>query len=319
MKYNQPLKYKEICKEMDDEVLVSEGTNRKRQLKRWQNEYEIEKVRSYYFIKRELTDDEKYLKANENSFKQIIENLLMWYLNELEEDMAYLSYDALFGILKMVNGSYHTAKMHKNDEIDSFDTKSFRTKDETDIEGKYMIARYLSIFFDSSENIMKDSLEYVLKDMVNKNMILLGNGFKTYKKELVNSKWIWRTKVCSTAENAEIMKVQDSVLHRYGLEKNSQFYYMNREVQEAIRNDMREGVSNKLHCDFYSKILVLTLSKDVIAKDCEDNNLTLDFILSNKYSVNKLLNSKCKEMLLLPDSLKKDFIDKYVSNQFKKD
>ena len=51
---------------------------------------------------------------------------------------------------------------------------------------------------------MKDSLEYVLKDMVNKNMILLGNGFKTYKKELVNSKWIWRTKVCSTAENAEI-------------------------------------------------------------------------------------------------------------------
>ena len=31
------------------------------------------------------------------------------------------------------------------------------------------------------------------------------------------------------------------------------------------------------------------------------------------------LNSKCKEMLLLPDSLKKDFIDKYVSNQFKKD
>ena len=52
MKYNQPLKYKEICKEMDDEVLMSEGTNRKRQLKRWQNEYEIEKVRSYYFIKR---------------------------------------------------------------------------------------------------------------------------------------------------------------------------------------------------------------------------------------------------------------------------
>ena len=110
-------------------------------------------------------------------------------VKEMEEDMAYLSYDDLFGILKMVNGSYHTAKMHKNDEIDSFDTKSFRTKDETDIEGKYMIARYLSIFFDSSENIMKDSLEYVLKDMVNKNMILLGNGFKTYKKELVNSNW----------------------------------------------------------------------------------------------------------------------------------
>ena len=41
MKYNQPLKYKEICKEMDDEVYESHGSIRKRQLKRWRLNYEI--------------------------------------------------------------------------------------------------------------------------------------------------------------------------------------------------------------------------------------------------------------------------------------
>lgn len=65
MKYNQPLKYKEICKEMDDEVYSGHGSSRIHQLKRWQKEYEIEKVKTYYFIKRPLTDEEKYIKLNE--------------------------------------------------------------------------------------------------------------------------------------------------------------------------------------------------------------------------------------------------------------
>ena len=41
MKYNQPLKYKEICKEMDDEVYSGHGSSRIHQLKRWQKEYEL--------------------------------------------------------------------------------------------------------------------------------------------------------------------------------------------------------------------------------------------------------------------------------------
>ena len=50
---------------MDDEVLESHGSLRNCQLKRWQKEYEIEKVKTYYFIKRPLTDEEKYIKLNE--------------------------------------------------------------------------------------------------------------------------------------------------------------------------------------------------------------------------------------------------------------
>ena len=34
MKYNTPLKYKEICEEMNDEVYESKGSSRIRQLKR---------------------------------------------------------------------------------------------------------------------------------------------------------------------------------------------------------------------------------------------------------------------------------------------
>ena len=75
MKYNQPLKYKEICKEMDDEVYSGHGSSRIHQFKRWQKEYEIEKVKTYYFVKRQLTDEEKYIKLNEGKLTDIIKKI----------------------------------------------------------------------------------------------------------------------------------------------------------------------------------------------------------------------------------------------------
>lgn len=315
MIYNKPLKYKDICEQMNDDVLPSKSTNRKYQLKRWESNYEIEKVGTYYFIKRELTDEEKYIKANENSFKEIIERLLMWYLNESEDYIVYLSYDDLFGILKMVNNSYHQARIHKLDEVDNFNIKDIKTKEETEIDGKNIVYRYLSIFFDSSEKIMKDSLNYVFKDMVNRNMILLNSGFKLYTKKRIEIngkyKYVWDTKICTPSENSEIMTIQNSVLKEYGMTKNTQYYTVDKKTQNEIREKMINKVSEKFNCDSYAKVLILNLAKEVIAKDCEDEYVNLDFMLSNKYTVNKLLTTKCKEMLLLPDKLKESFINKY--------
>ena len=70
MKYNQPLKYKEICKEMDDEVYESHGSIRKRQLKRWRLNYEIIHEKTYYTIIRELTSDEKEFMREEATPKK---------------------------------------------------------------------------------------------------------------------------------------------------------------------------------------------------------------------------------------------------------
>ncbi len=313
MRFNQPLKYKEVCKEMNDEFLIAKGTYRKYQLKRWQMNYEIEKIGTYYFIKRELTEDEKYIKANEDSFTKIIENLIIWYLDNQDGYMVYLSYDDLFGILKLVNTSYHSARINKIDEVDKFDSSSLITRDETELDGKNMMYRYLSIFFESSEKIMKDSLNYVLKDMVNKNMLLLNTGFKLYDKVLITTegkkKFIWKTRICTPEQNSEIMGIQNAILKKYGLTTNSQFYYETPETRNKIKDEMKLEVSKKFSCDSYSKVLVMNLAKEVISKNCD--NLNLDFIISNKTMINKILNSKCKQMLLLPDNLKNDFVNKY--------
>lgn len=59
MRFNQPMKYKEICEEIGDELLKAEGSKRDYQLKRWQLDYEIIHENTYYTIIRELTPDEK--------------------------------------------------------------------------------------------------------------------------------------------------------------------------------------------------------------------------------------------------------------------
>lgn len=64
MRLNELLSYKEICEEMNESIL-SGGRSRKNQLEKWQKNYEIEKIKTKYIIKREF---EEYEKEYINSF-----------------------------------------------------------------------------------------------------------------------------------------------------------------------------------------------------------------------------------------------------------
>lgn len=57
MRLNEPLSYKEVCAEMND-VLKTGGKNRKLQLEKWQQNYDIEKVGMKYIIKRKYKTEE---------------------------------------------------------------------------------------------------------------------------------------------------------------------------------------------------------------------------------------------------------------------
>lgn len=57
MRLNEPLSYKEVCAEMND-VLKTGGKNRKLQLEKWQQDYDIEKVGMKYIIKRKYRKEE---------------------------------------------------------------------------------------------------------------------------------------------------------------------------------------------------------------------------------------------------------------------
>ena len=78
---------------------------------------------------------------------------------------------------------------------------------------------------------------------------------------------------------------------------------------EPVFTEMNNEISRKFNCDSYSKILILVLGKEVIKSNCE--NMNLDFIISNKNMVKKLMETKNKNMLILPDKLKDDFIREY--------
>lgn len=56
--FNKPIKYREICEMMGDKEKKG-GKDRKYQLIQWQKKYEIEKNKTWYIIKRELTLDEQ--------------------------------------------------------------------------------------------------------------------------------------------------------------------------------------------------------------------------------------------------------------------
>lgn len=57
--YMTPLTYEEMCTIMEDEPVKNVSTNRKNQLRKWQQYYDIEKYKSTYIIKRKYDENEK--------------------------------------------------------------------------------------------------------------------------------------------------------------------------------------------------------------------------------------------------------------------
>ena len=77
-----PLTYKQICGIMQEEELRG-GTNRNKQLKRWQQYYDIEKNGKYYYIIKKYNDDELQLIENHGKYTTYIENILIHKLSQV--------------------------------------------------------------------------------------------------------------------------------------------------------------------------------------------------------------------------------------------
>lgn len=106
--------YKEVCKMLGEKEAVG-GRNKKLQLERWQQEYDIEKLgRNRYIIHKQYTEEEQQLIQAEKNYNNFVQAALLDLIADGDIKQVY-TYTNFRKKLYMVNNNYFLYKYGKEE------------------------------------------------------------------------------------------------------------------------------------------------------------------------------------------------------------
>lgn len=290
-----PLTYKQICGIMQEEELRG-GTNRNKQLKRWQQYYDIEKNGKYYYIIKKYNDDELQLIENHGKYTTYIENILIHKLSQINEQEISLTYRELFEGLFMVNKDYYKAKYRKHDYFEQINCPSIKNKED-------IIESNMGLFFGISSRLLKRILDDSIKSMENRKLLVTHKSFRLYKKE--NNMIISHD--CTNEEIIKITEIQNRIMEKYNLYKIQQSYQLDWYTRNQFYDDINETIRKEMGYSFYCNSIRFLLSNEALKRTYQKS---LNGEKLNNNIQNKLLTSK--EMEIISKSLNEQFVNKFI-------
>lgn len=330
--HKKPMKYKEICELFNEEMVKGSGGKRK-QLKIWQQYYDIEKIGMYFIIKRKYNEDEIKLIEENGKFSSYITDLLKVYLSKKDDYIAYVTYDELLELTYLVNQSYNRARQNVEYKKEYKETKKFDVKIpnvtvdeifETDEEEHYymvgmkdsIIQKEIKNFFKVSKSLLKRTISDSLKIMREKSLLTYSDSFRFYYKEVVYSdkeKTYYKTtyKDATDEQISAMLTAQNEALELIGLTKINQLNYLSRRKQEdKIKlNTYAEYMLKKANeisgCTYYGRSLKLILANEALKKNAKYINKNI----INGYSCEKLRNAKDMQLFTLKDEMIEQYIN----------
>lgn len=302
IKYNTPLKYKEICELMGEEPIKNSGSLKNQQIRRWRQFYEIEKDGMFFTIKRKYKINELDLIEYEGKYTSYIKDTLIKYLITLGTYETVLSYYDIYEITQMVNKTYHTAKnnMYRNSKY--VEINKFKTT-QNPMERQY-IETMLNVFFLRSGRILKQNINNALDIMQRESLIIYDKTFLLYKNPIqhIDNDVIWYENqprhICTEKEKSIMIDFKNESLKAAGLRNLQDLIFCSWATKEIYNNNMLSLVQDNLNYDYYGDGVHLILGEKALERELK--------YLSTK------INDNVQEQL--SNNLKKD-INKYLLTQ----
>ena len=238
---NAYYKYKDICREMGDKELQG-GKNRQIQLDNWRQYYDIEKIASKYYIRKQYDDYELRIIENHGKYTTYIENLLIKNLCDIKDKQKdgkgyiVLTNRDILEMACMVNDKYFSGKNHPYAFLNNFkyDVNSGDIPNEA-----YAMTKVLddtNIFFSASYRLLKRIIYDSLKSMERRSLIVLNKTYRLYK-NYKDKYGIWRQEIhnCNDEDVNRILSVQRRAIEIFNKEsdvwKNGSHKYYIKELK----------------------------------------------------------------------------------------
>lgn len=281
---NKIYKYPELCEAFGEHIEA--GNSKTAQVKRWQQQYLIEKIGTKYKVIRELTDrDRQYIKEV-NSFSDYLQNWVLSLICEeqelVPEQSEYiLTYRQLIEYSPLVNRFYYSAK---NDIFNNYKFDFERDKQLTGIETNIYRKRWFSVV----EKMNKELVDYALTCLQGRGLILYMPYFVFYKRTY-NEKGTLQivTTVPDKEEVEKFMKYRLDAVKELGYTDLKDIFRFSADEHSAfdikINNYLKE---NGYHS--YSNAAKIIVAKDLY-KDVGNYMININV---NEEQQTRLLNSK---------------------------
>lgn len=283
---NEPLKYKEICRLMEDEE-VEGGAGRKHQLEKWRQYYDIEKVGAKYIIKRQYDEKEIEFMKNKDNLSGYLANLLVDYLIENNEEIATMTYREIFEGLWMVNKRYYPVK-YNNEEIEISMPRDY----EQDA-----IKYNIDMFYSRSEAILKQLLTTAIEKLSDASLVTTQETFVLYKK--VGATYI--KKECSDDEIKKILGIQRDTMDICGFNDIKDIVIAPQYLKKKYGDIVKKRTQQELGCESFAKafrfICVDNIEQRAQFNKIEFNKKIVIRMLESK-RMNKVVNAAINEQLV---------------------
>lgn len=320
--FNKPIKYREICEMMEDEEKKG-GKDRKYQLIKWQKKYEIEKNKTWYIIKREYSEREKFLISNSDKFTANIELILLNQIKNSGDTQTIMTYKDIFERLSMINSNYYKAK-YKDFNLflnqilyEHRKELCYYGSEEEKKDREKEVSKNMRKYFWRANNILKEIIHNSLESMQKRDLIIFSRAFRLIKTtNITNDKGELITIVekrhnSTPEEDSKILGIIDRVKKEMG---DKQLFFMTNVEKNKYYSRIDEIVNEELgynHCHEAIRIIMSesALQRDLIKIDfISDAKMLLNIKTFNKMMTNSEINN------LMPTKQVEIFSNEFIKN-----
>jgi hypothetical protein len=212
-------------------------------------------------------------------------------------------------MFSMVNKLYYEIKRNKIKYIDNFKLTKTPEMSEGDLIELYL--RDSDIFFNTSDRLLKQTIENAFKSMQARKIILYRQSFRLYKKIILDDKEICVHWEATKEQDMEMIKLQHDCLREFDAQKMQDVIFFTRERRKQFYDELRRKMLNSKilnGADTYARTYVISFNPESIEYEYKE---AWDKRALNKASAQKLLDTKSLDYI--SKTMRDQFIDATIT------
>lgn len=265
--FNKGYKAGDLCETFGQKKL--RGTYLTTFINKLKKEYVITKKGQYYYLERELTDEERLMIEIKDGYQKAIEIVLSDRLSKIENNNYCFSTMELLIELGMVTDDYKYCKYNINETALVLETDP------------YEIEQYIEVSYDLLSTLIKN----VIERLQDKSLVMKADAFKVYKR--LNGKMVDLRQATKNEVNT-IMQIKNQVYEELGVSGKKELYSTKRYLIEKY-NQLCSQKCKEFNVEFdgFFDAIELTIEKSGLKRNVgkvisELNSKTQDKLLTAK-------------------------------------
>lgn len=300
---NKGYKYPELCELLGEKIYG--GSQKKAQIKKWQQYLMLEKSNGKIFVRKIYNKDEIRLIEESGKYTTYIRNFLICALNGRKN--VKFTYNEFMKEVGMVNENFATGKIMPKKFLSDFSVK-FNKLDRTQSEVDELILNDMILFLNVADRQLKVMIDNSLKKLERESLILCNRSYRLYRRIYINETQSYIEHKDLTKDEVNIfLNIRKSVMEQFGVEEYQGVIFFDKKKKEMFFNVLSMKLNEEFGYDKFATLFDITCADKFISAQYSE---LLKSGQLNKNIINKFQTTN--DLKMVNENLKNQLIDEFI-------